>query len=149
MKAAPSALPGVDGFTGLDTNILLRAYLQDDPVQSPIAARLIEELTPERPGFITQAVLVEFYWTMRRSLKLPVSVCLEAIYRLLTLPSLEFDDGEGVVRALELAQEGADFPDALIHTSFEQFGCTRGATFDRRAATQFGWQLLDQAERRG
>ncbi|MBN9613315.1 MAG: type II toxin-antitoxin system VapC family toxin [Actinobacteria bacterium] len=144
MSTAASALPGTAEFTGLDTNVLLRAFLQDDPIQSPIAARLIEELTPQRPGFITQAVLVEFYWVMRRSLRLPVPVCLEAIYRLLTLPSIEFDDSEGVVRALELAQDGADFPDALIHTSFEQFQVTRGATFDRRAALQFGWQLLDE-----
>lgn len=143
MSTPASALPGTREFTGLDTNVLLRAFLQDDPIQSPIAARLIEELTPQRPGFITQAVLVEFYWVMRRSLRLPVPVCLEAIYRLLTLPSIEFDDSEGVVRALELAQDGADFPDALIHTSFEQFQVTRGATFDRRAALQFGWQLLD------
>ncbi|MBL5972304.1 MAG: hypothetical protein D3X82_00630 [Candidatus Leucobacter sulfamidivorax] len=32
-----SALPGVSGLTCLDTNVLLRAFLNDDPEQSPRA----------------------------------------------------------------------------------------------------------------
>ena len=42
---------------GVDTNVILRAVLRDDPQQSVIAARLFRELTPSRRGFITQVTL--------------------------------------------------------------------------------------------
>ncbi|MFT4231463.1 MAG: type II toxin-antitoxin system VapC family toxin [Leucobacter sp.] len=143
MPAAPSALPGILGFTGLDANVLLRVMVRDDSEQYRMASELLKSLTPERPGFITQAVLVEVYWNMRRGYRVPVSDCLDAIQLLTRLPSIEFDDGEGVVRALALAREGADFPDALTHTSFEQFQCDGAVTFDRKAARRLGWRLLD------
>jgi predicted nucleic-acid-binding protein len=39
---------------GLDTNILVRYLVQDDPVQSPKATELIErQLTQQNPGFIS------------------------------------------------------------------------------------------------
>lgn len=55
-------------------------------------------------------------------------------------------DTNVLVRALLLAEEGADFPDALIHTSFEQSQCGEAVTFDRRAASRFGWRLLAHEE---
>ncbi len=36
---------------GLDTNVLVRYFAQDDPVQSRKASALIESLTAERPGY--------------------------------------------------------------------------------------------------
>ena len=35
---------------GLDTNVLSRAVTQDDPVQTPVARRLIETLDETSPG---------------------------------------------------------------------------------------------------
>ena len=38
---------------GLDTNVLVRYIMQDDPRQAAKASKLVESLTPARPGFIT------------------------------------------------------------------------------------------------
>jgi predicted nucleic-acid-binding protein len=52
---------------GLDTNVLVRYFAQDDPVQSRKASALIESLTAERPGYVTQVALVEVAWVLGRA----------------------------------------------------------------------------------
>ena len=131
-------------LTGIDTNVLLRALLQDDPVQSPVAAKIMLSFTPENPGFVTQVALVETYWMLSRSVKLPHHECLRIMRALILTDSLEFDDGEGVMRALLLAEGGADFADALIQGAMELFGANRTVTFDRKAAGRLGWELLSE-----
>ena len=130
-------------LTGIDTNVLLRVLLQDDPVQGPIAARFLRELGTGSPGFITQVTLAETYWVLARAKRLPPATCLAVIRRLVETEVLEFDDGEGVVRALSLAEAGADFADALIQGAMELFGVDETVTFDRAAAERLGWTLLD------
>ena len=69
-------------LTGIDTNVLLRVLLQDDPVQGPIAARFFRELGTGSPGFITQVTLAETYWVLARAKRLPRATCLAVIRRL-------------------------------------------------------------------
>ncbi|MEV1129951.1 type II toxin-antitoxin system VapC family toxin [Agromyces sp. NPDC049794] len=122
--------------------MILRAVLDDDPVQSPEAKHLFRELTSETPGFITQVSLVETYWVLARSIRMPRTTCLAVIRALVETEVLEFDDGESVVRALTLAEEGADFADALIEGTMDLFGVTETVTFDRSAADRLGWRIL-------
>ncbi len=49
---------------------------------------------------------------------------------------------EGLVRALDLAEGGADFGDALVQGAVELFGVRETVTFDRAAARELGWRLL-------
>lgn len=130
---------------GIDTNVVLRAVLRDDPLQSPAAAELFRGLTPERRGFITQVTLAETYWVLSRSKRLSRDTCLAVIRSLVETEVLEFDDDESVVRALTLAEEGADFADALIEATMEMFGVDETVTFDRDAAERLGWRLLTDA----
>lgn len=143
MGAAVSHHPSGAGMICLDTNILLRAFLDDDPVQSAAARNLLSSLTRERPGFITFVTLTEMYWVMGMRQQIPKSRCLAVLRRLASIPELEFEDGEGFVQALALAEEGADFPDALIHVTAQQFTAAETVTFDRKAARRLGWRLLD------
>ncbi|WP_211195794.1 type II toxin-antitoxin system VapC family toxin [Agromyces sp. H66] len=129
-------------LVGIDTNVILRAVLDDDPIQSPVAKRLFRDLTGETPGFITQVSLVETYWVLARSVRMPRAACLTVIRALVGTEVLEFDDGESVVRALTLAEDGADFADALIEGTMELFGVAETVTFDRAAAGRLGWQVL-------
>lgn len=128
---------------GIDTNVLLRVVLQDDPIQSPLAAALIRSLNRSRRGFITAVTLAEAYWVLSRGARLQRTTCLALIRRLVETASLEFDDDEGVARALQLAEDGADFADALIHETMQQFRTTETVTFDRGAAEKLGWRLLE------
>ncbi len=52
---------------GLDTNGLVRYLVQDDPVQSKKATRLVESLTAEHPGYITQVASVDVVWVLARA----------------------------------------------------------------------------------
>lgn len=135
-------MPAPSGFTGIDTNVLLRALLQDDAKQSPLAAEVLRNLTRQHPGFVTQVTLAKTHWVLSRSLKMGRRECLTVIRKLVETEAFEFDDGEGVARALVLAEEGADFGDALIQGAMELFGVDRVVTFDRRAADRLGWELL-------
>lgn len=135
-------LRGLGGMVGLDTNVILRVLLDDDPVQAALARQVFLELSPQRPGFITSVTLAEVYGNLSRRQGLTRADCLAVVRRLVETEALEFDDGEGVVRALELAEAGADFPDALIHGIYEQFSIAEAVTFDRKASSYLGWHLL-------
>lgn len=134
---------GLDAqLTGVDTNVLLRYLMKDDPAQYAVAGEFLESLTPESPGFITQVTLVEIYWVLSRAKRMPRETCLAVIRALVENEALEFDDAESVVRALTLAEEGADFADALIEGTMELFGAAETVTFDRSVANRLGWRLL-------
>ncbi|MGB0063515.1 MAG: type II toxin-antitoxin system VapC family toxin, partial [Terracidiphilus sp.] len=50
---------------GLDTNILLRYLVQDDPAQSPQATEIMERhLTEQNPGFVSLVSILEIVWVL-------------------------------------------------------------------------------------
>lgn len=127
---------------GIDTNVLLRAILGDDPDQATSAQDLLLGLTAECPGFVTHVSLAELVWVLGSAYRYGTKDRLKVVRRLVEDPVVEFEDGESVVRALTLAEEGADFADALLHASGEPFGVDEYVTFDQHAAETLGWRLL-------
>lgn len=128
---------------GIDTNVLVRAFAEDRDGQAAAAAReLLLGLTAEDPGFIAQVTMAELYWVLSRTYGHSRRDCLAVIRGLVETESMEFDDGEGLVRALTLAEDGADFADSLIQSAMELFGVRETVTFDRTASRKLGWRLL-------
>lgn len=121
---------------GLDTNILLRAVLDDDPVQSPAARQLLQGLDGTRPGFVNLLVLIELFWVLRTRYKLPRARLTKTIRDLLEVEFLEFEALETVGKAL-LAYERrvADFADTVIALRNCELGAEPTYTLDRGAAT--------------
>jgi predicted nucleic-acid-binding protein len=120
---------------GLDTNILLRTVLNDDPVQSPAAQRLLQSLDQTRRGFVNLPVLMELFWVLRSRYKLPRSRLAGLIRDLIESEFLEFEAFETVGKALAAYERGlADFADAVIAMRNREFGIDRTFTFDKRAA---------------
>lgn len=136
------------GQVCIDTNVLLRAFFDDDPEQSALARDFLSSLDPERRGFITFVTLTEMYWVMSSAYRVPKNECLDVLNRLVATPAFEFEDGEGLVQAIALAENGADFPDALIHVTAQQFMTEGTVTFDRKASERLGWRLLGDATTR-
>ncbi len=68
---------------GLDTNVVVRYLVQDDPEQSPIASSLIDGLTEVDPGYLSLVTVVEVYWVLRRAYKVPAARCVEVLNGLL------------------------------------------------------------------
>ena len=129
---------------GLDTNILVRHLVQDDPVQSPKATALIEErLTEGNPGFISTVVMVETAWVLERSYALADHEIAGAIERILQIEVLVVENESDIFTAMMAVREGrGSFADALIGAINAQAGCSRTLTFDRKALRLPGFELL-------
>lgn len=120
---------------GLDTNVLLRFLLQDDPVQSSIATRIIEtELSEAAPGFVSAIVIAETAWVLEsqyRRTRAEIGAVMEGLLR---IDSLRLEHPLAVEAAATAAmQENVDFADALIGEIALNAGCSTTLTFDRRA----------------
>src|SRR5690625_7809619 len=94
-------------LTGIDTNVLLRYLLRDDPGQFDRAAQLLEALTPENPGFVTHVTLAAIYWVLRRARPLERAAVLGVIRRLGPTAVLGLAGGETGVRGLQRPGQGA------------------------------------------
>lgn len=128
---------------GLDTNVIVRYIMQDDPKQSSLATRVIESLSADAPGFVPLVSMVELGWVLQSAYGLNRSQLIEAIAALLRTKELLVECAELVWRALrQLQGTNADFADCLISLSASAAGCTRTMTFDRGAARSAGMTLI-------
>ena len=128
---------------GLDTNVLVRYFAQDDPVQSRKASALIESLTAERPGYVTQVALVEVVWVLGRAYDAGREEIAQVIDTLLRTKEMVVEAAETVWKALRLyAGSKADFADCLIERACHDAQCEYTATFDAKAAKTAGLKLI-------
>lgn len=128
---------------GLDTNVLVRYLLQDDPRQSAQASRLIESLSAEEPGFVPVVVLVELAWVLGAGYKLSREQLAAVLETLLRSKELVIDRADLVMQAAaRFSSGGADFADALIERMAMAAGCTATMTFDQGAAKAAGMTLV-------
>ena len=121
---------------GLDTNVLVRYLVEDDPDQAARAREVIEgRCTAEAPGFVNRIVLCELVWVLESCYATPAAAIADTIEKLLRTAELEIDAPEAAWFALAAYRRGAtDFADALIGRLNTAAGCDGIATFDRGAA---------------
>ena len=129
---------------GLDTNILVRYFTQDDPVQSYKATVLIEQrLTEQSPGFVSIVTLAETVWVLERFYRLKKQEIAIVIERILGADALLVEHEAEVATALTAVWEGrGSFADALVGAINNQAGCSRTLTFDQKALRLPGFELL-------
>jgi len=131
-------------MVGIDTNVLVRYLTQDDPKQSAIATRFIEDrLSAENPGFVSAVTLCEIAWVLAMSYSADRKGIRKTVENLLATKQLVIERAELVWKALR-ASEGApaDFSDALIGQLAIAHGAEKTVTFDRTAAKLSGFELL-------
>lgn len=128
---------------GLDTNVLVRYIMQDDPRQSPKATRLVESLTSGQPGFVPLVAVVELVWVLSASYGLNREQLVEALDLLLRSKEIVVDRADLVLQAQRrFAKGGPDFADCLIERIAQAQGCQSTMTFDARAAKAAGMTLV-------
>jgi predicted nucleic-acid-binding protein len=128
---------------GLDTNVLVRYIMQDDPKQSPKATRLIESLDSDNPGYITLVSVVELYWVLTSSYELTGPQVAKALEVMLRSKQLWVERADQVMRALRVFGQGkADFSDCLIERAASGAGCAQTMTFDVGASKHAGMTLM-------
>jgi predicted nucleic-acid-binding protein len=133
-------------MTGLDTNVLVRFFLQDDPQQSPKADAIMSALTITEPGWIGVAAILELVWVMSRQNRIDRRGVTAILSQLLTREEIVIEHSNMVHSALQVYRNGnANFADCLIATSAKAAGCRRVVTFDRIAVRDAGMELITQA----
>lgn len=120
---------------GIDTNVLLRYVLPDDPAQSEAARSLIDDTCSEQsPALVNPVVLCELWWTLERRRKVSKEDLVAMLFDLLANPNIVVHDLDTVVAAISAYAEGqADFPDYLILFDNRRLGARETMTFDRGA----------------
>jgi predicted nucleic-acid-binding protein len=125
----------------LDTNILLRYLVQDEPEQAAAATRLIEsELTVDAPGFVSVTALLELDWVLRGQYRFSASNVSAVLSEMMDSPALVFEQADAVARALDY--EYGDLADNILHHTSGASGCSHTVTFDRKFARMDGVELL-------
>ena len=132
-----------DPMIGLDTNVLVRYVMQDDPKQSQKASRVIESLTAETPGFVPVVALVELVWILISCYGLTHEEVSRALDGLLRAKEIVLERAEQVSQALRtFGTSSADFADCLIERTSAATGCGKTMTFDAGAAKFAGMTLI-------
>lgn len=131
-------------MTGLDTNVLVRYVVQDNPEQAEAAERLIEgRCTRESPGFVSGLVLAELVWVLRGAYGYEKDVVVSVLRQILQTAELVVDDPALAWAALSDFETGpADFADCLIGQGNHAAGCTVTFTFDKKAGQSRYFELV-------
>lgn len=126
----------------IDTNLIVRYLTGDHPKQSPRARKLIDG---ERV-FVTVTVALEVEWVLRSTYEYDPADVARALRSFAGLPTVSMEDGATVAAAIDLAENGMDFADAL-HLC-RSAHCEGFVTFDRRfvrAAQAAGYDGVREA----
>ena len=130
-------------MTGIDTNVLIRYLVQDDPDQGKKAARFIaSECSADAPGLINRIVMYELVWVLESAygyLREKVVLPLEKILR---TTQFSIEDHEEAWISFREYQAGGDFADSFIAAVNRRVGCAHTVTFDRKAGGRPGFVLL-------
>jgi predicted nucleic-acid-binding protein len=132
---------------GIDTNVLVRVIVADDPKQAAVARDFIRDrCTPDDPGFVSNIVLAELAWILAQSYGYSRIEIADAIERIMETAQLQVESPADVASALADYRAGpAGFSDCLIGHINHTAECSHTVTFDRKAAKLPGFKLLTSA----
>jgi predicted nucleic-acid-binding protein len=119
----------------VDTNVIARYVVRDDPAQTARADHLLESRTADDPAFISRIALVELVWVLRKGYKYDRETTADVIERILSTHEIRVEDHDSAVAALALYRtSAADYADCLMGLLNRNLGCATTVTFDRDAA---------------
>lgn len=117
---------------GVDTNILLRAVLDDDPIQSEFAKDFLKKASQQKQLFISGFAILEMAWVLKMKKKSRRQIS-ESILDLVDSPGLVIGNREVIIKAVEKYTHGkADFGDYMIFSEGEIFGSKQMVSFDQK-----------------
>jgi predicted nucleic-acid-binding protein len=111
-------------MVAVDTNILVRFLVKDDPAQFQRAEKLLQD----HAIYIPDTVLLETEWVLRFAYNLPPDAIQQGFLLLLGMENVQVRDAFAVKQALDWFAQKMDFADAW-HLALSQ-SCGRFATFD-------------------
>lgn len=117
----------------VDTNVLVRLLVGDDPAQAAKARALFDQAAAsDQLIWVSDTVLVEMVWTLSRVYGRTRADIVAALLALASHGTVVLESPEAVEAAIQLYERGpADFADGLLCTKAALAGCKQVATFDR------------------
>lgn len=119
-----------------DTNVLLRAVLDDDEAQQQVA---IETLEGAEIVAISVQSLCEFVWVLDRGYKTPRADIAAAVRRLLDMRNA-VANRPAVEAGLRVLDAGGDFADGVIAYDGNWLGGETFVSFDKKAVSLIAGQ---------
>ncbi len=128
----------------VDTKVLLRLLVNDDPVQAAKARQLVDARAGDDSSiWVSDTVLVELVWTLSRAYGRPRADLLTALRALASHATLMIESADAVRAAIEVFERSpADFSDCLLSEKARRAGCDRLVTFDKGMRALVGVALL-------
>lgn len=114
-----------------DTNVLVRAAVQDEPHQARQAAKVLQEADLVA---VPIPVFCEFVWVLRRGYKKSASDVSDAIRRLMKSAHVVMNR-PAVEAGLSALDAGGDFADGVIAYEGNWLGAEEFVSFDSRAVS--------------
>jgi len=114
-----------------DTNVLVRAAVQDDLHQAKRAAKILQEADLVA---VPIPVLCELVWVLRRGYKKSLSDISRAIHRLMNGGNVVMNR-PAVEAGLSVLDAGGDFADGIIAYEGDWLGAEELVSFDSRAVS--------------
>lgn len=112
-----------------DTNVLVRACVQDDAQQAQLAANVLRNA---HRIAVTSTTLCEFVWVLQRAYQFTDADIVKAI-RLLIRSKNVVCDMPAIELGLTVFEQGGDFADGIITFSGASLGGTEFVSFDKKA----------------
>ena len=113
----------------VDTNVLIRAVVRDDPAQARVATKV---LTDAELIAIALPCLCEFVWVLRRVYGFQAADAATAIRALLAAANVEMNR-PAVEAGLSVLDAGGDFADGVIAYEGNWLGGETFVSFDKKA----------------
>jgi len=131
-------------MNALDTNVLVRFLVKDDPAQAEKARKLLARAEARgETVMVTQPVLLELLWVLDAVYDVSREAILDTLELLLTTAVFDFQAREATQELLSLGRTTAiDLPDLLIGLSAWEAECESALTFDKRAARSELFELV-------
>jgi predicted nucleic-acid-binding protein len=120
----------------VDTNVLIRAVVRDDPKQAKAAAKALKEAE-----LIAVALpsLCEFAWVLQSVYQFRAGEVVAAIRALLDAANVEVNRA-AVDAGLSVLEAGGDFADGVIAFEGNWLGGDTFVSFDKKAVSLWGAQ---------
>jgi len=129
---------------GIDTNVIVRYIVQDDPEQSAIATQFIDNLCKDdNVIFISGMMLCELVWVLESTYNYPKESIAEVLEKILRTREFHIHQPEILWNAYhDYKKMNIDFSDSYIAHLNAANECEYTVTFDKKATRLSAFKLL-------
>lgn len=128
----------------LDTNVLVRFLVNDDPAQAQVVRERFRQAETQREiFFVPLQVVLETIWVLDSAYGISRDELVAVLKDLLLLPILEFENRSALQSMVYTAgASNFDLPDLLIAETARLAGCGSVLTFDQKVAKSELFELI-------